>query len=163
MPFSLGARSRAQLDAVHPALRQAVQRAIGLTTQDFAVWQGLRTAAEQKQNVATGVSRTSNSLHLLQADGYAHAVDLVPWVDGKPLWDWPRIYPIAVAMRTAAADLSTVLRWGGVWDRKLHELDPTKLAAEVKAYTVRHAGSDLLDGPHFEIARVVPVPAVLKA
>ena len=39
--------------------------------------ESLRTVAEQKAKVAAGESRTMKSKHLAQADGFAHAVDLV--------------------------------------------------------------------------------------
>lgn len=148
MTYTLGARSLAHLDGVHPDLARVVKRAIAVTTQDFAVQQGLRTLEEQRRNVAAGNSRTLKSRHLT-----GHAVDLVPWIDGALKWDWDAIYHIASAMRGAASAESVPLRWGGCWDRSLAELpgDPAGLKTAVAAYAKRHAGSDLLDGPHFEL------------
>ena len=103
--FVLGTRSLERLQGVHPQLVAVVKRAIELSSQDFAVNEGLRTAARQKQLVATGASQTMNSKHLKQADGYGHAVDLVPWGDfdgngtSEMSWHWGHFYPIADAMR----------------------------------------------------------------
>jgi peptidoglycan L-alanyl-D-glutamate endopeptidase CwlK len=160
MTYVLGTASRAHLDGVHPKLVAVVERAIQITAQDFTVHEGLRTLAQQKLNVAKGVSRTLASKHIPQPDGYGHAVDLVPWVDGKPQWLWgePKdkvggCYAIAAAMRQAAAELKTDIRWGGAWDRPLLALSgvPAGLRDAVAAYKIRHVGSDLLDGVHFEL------------
>ena len=153
MTFALGATSLSRLGGVHPKLVAVVQHAINLTIQDFTVQEGLRTLETQKEYMARGVTRTMASKHLKQADGYGHAVDLVPWVDGQPRWEWPPIYNIASAMREAALQTGVILRWGGVWDRKLNELmpGPGSLKAAVLEYQGRLAGPDFLDGPHDEL------------
>lgn len=161
MTYILGARSRAELAGVHPTLVGVVERAITITEQDFTVADGMRTLEEQKQNVARGVSKTMNSRHLVQADHTGHAVDLVPWINGKPRWEWPPIYRIAAAMLVSARQLTVPLRWGGVWDKPLLSLDgtgardiaalPAILEHEVLGYISRHRGPDFLDGPHFEL------------
>ena len=152
MTYALGERSRAKLSGVHPRLVAVVNRAIALTEQDFAVTDGVRTLAQQQVLVSKGASKTLNSRHLPQPDGYGHAVDLVPFVDG-PRWEWPLIYPIAAAMRTAARELNVPLVWGGVWDRKLFELPntPDALKDAVAAYCLRHPGPDFIDGPHYQM------------
>jgi peptidoglycan L-alanyl-D-glutamate endopeptidase CwlK len=154
MTYSLGARSRANLVGVHPDLLRTVQRAIGITSQDFAVHDGVRTPAEQREFVHRGVSRTMNSRHLVHADGFGHAVDLVPFINGQLRWEWEPIYAIAAAMRQAAAASDVRLTWGGVWDRRLSDLAPgaPAMKAAVAAYTTRHPGPDFIDGPHFELA-----------
>lgn len=141
-----------RLQGVHPSLVSVVTLAITYSTQDFTVQEGLRSLAQEKVNVANGVSKTLASKHLVQIDGYGHAVDLVPWVAGKPLWSWPLIYPIAVAMRRAATEKGVTLIFGGVWDRHLNDLsaDALGLQRDVHDYTIRHPGPDLLDGPHYQ-------------
>lgn len=155
MTFALGARSRAELVGVHPRLVAVVERAIQLTAVDFSVHDGLRTETEQRALVARGASKTMNSKHRRQADGHGHAVDLVPFVNGKLRWEWPLIYPIADAVGRAATELGVSLRWGGVWDRPMSQLggSPEQLKREVAAYCVRHPGADFLDGPHFELLK----------
>lgn len=105
--------------------------------------------------VERGVSQTMNSNHLPKADGLGHAVDLVPYLDGKLVWSWPAIYPIAAAMQQASAEAKVEITWGGVWDRLMSELPsgPTALAAAVTAYEQRHPGRDFIDGPHYELGR----------
>lgn len=154
MSFSLSARSRAELKGVHPDLVAVVERAIALTAQDFCVHDGTRTLEQQKALVRAGASKTLNSRHLIREDGFGHAVDLVPWIGGKPRWDWKPIYLIAVAVRRAAVEQGISLTWGGVWDRRLADLPQTAVGIEAaaKAYCARHPGPDFIDGPHFEMA-----------
>jgi len=152
--FVLGSRSLERLSHVHPQLAKCVKLAITLTTCDFTVLQGLRTYAEQVAAVKAGNSRTMHSMHLPQADGLAHAVDLGAWLNGQVDWT-PRFYAdIAFAMDLAATDLKIAehIRWGGAWDRRLSDFGGNSNAyiEETQAYAKRHAGSDLIDMPHFE-------------
>ena len=158
MAYILGAKSRAELKGVHPDLIRVVERAIQITTQDFSVHDGLRTAEEQKRLVAAGASQTMNSKHRPQADGYGHAVDLVPFINGKMRWEWPAIYPIAAAVWQAARELKVDIRWGGAWIDldQIKTGTPGAMKAAVEAYGAarRKAGkSAFTDGPHFELAR----------
>ncbi|HEY1224770.1 MAG TPA: M15 family metallopeptidase [Brevundimonas sp.] len=154
MSFSFSDRSRAELKGVHPDLIAVVERALVLTTQDFCVHDGVRTPEQQKALVHAGASKTLNSRHLIRSDGFGHAVDLVPWIGGKPRWDWTPIYRVAEAVRRAGVERGVRLTWGGVWDRLLADLPETAtgLEAAVRAYTVRHPGPDFIDGPHYELA-----------
>ncbi|MFN4288900.1 MAG: M15 family metallopeptidase [Brevundimonas sp.] len=154
--FVLGSGSRAKLSGVHPRLIAVVERAIALTPQDFTVQDGVRTEAQQRALVQRGASKTMNSKHRVQADGYGHAVDLVPWVNGQPRWEWPLIWPIAAAMHQAARELNVALTWGGVWDRPFGDLDgsPEGLERAVAAYVARRRAlgqSAFIDGPHYEL------------
>lgn len=150
MAYRLGPSSLAALDGVHPDLVRVVQRAIGITRQDFTVTEGLRTPERQRALVADGKSRTLNSMHIRQPDGYGHAVDLVPYVDGRPVWDMARCQVLAEAMREAAQELGVGIRWGCAWDVDLRATSG-KGADVMGAYARRHAGSDFLDGPHYEL------------
>ncbi len=154
MSFVLSTRSRAELKGVHPDLIAVVERAIVLTAQDFTVHDGVRTLEQQKALVRSGASKTLNSRHLVKPDGYGHAVDLVPWIGGKPRWEWKPIYLIALAVRRAAVEQGVGLTWGGVWDRRLTDLPETAagIEAAVKEYCARHPGPDFIDGPHYELA-----------
>lgn len=152
--FELGKKSLAELDGVKPQLVRVVKRAIAISTIDFCVHDGIRTVEEQRRHVATGVSKTMNSDHLR-----GEAVDLVPWIEGKPRWWWPPIYQIAAAMHRAATELDIELQWGCVWDRPLNRLAPgvapeglaDALRKEGLAYNARHPGKDFPDGPHFAL------------
>jgi peptidoglycan L-alanyl-D-glutamate endopeptidase CwlK len=158
MTYSLGSKSRAELQGVHPKLVAVVERAIVLTKQDFSVHDGLRTLAEQKEYVKRGVSKTMNSMHMKQPDGFGHAVDLVPYINGQLRWEWRPIYVIASAVHQAAREQSVKLIWGAVWDRAFSDLpgDPKGLEQAVNAYVTRRRGqgkSAFVDGPHYELAR----------
>jgi len=152
--FQLGDHSLNELKPVKAELARCVKRAIELTVVDFRVQEGERTLAEQRAAVAAGNSRTMHSKHLRQADGTVWAVDLVAIIDGKVSWDFPYYAAIARAMDSAATELGVAdhIRWGCAWDRVLSDFggDAKAYMAEAKAYAARHAGSDLLDGPHFE-------------
>jgi peptidoglycan L-alanyl-D-glutamate endopeptidase CwlK len=157
MSYTLGAKSLLELAGVHPNLAHVVHRTIALTEQDFSVHDGLRTTAEQKEYVRRGVSKTMNSMHMKQADGFGHAVDLVPFINGQLRWEWKPIFTIAVAVRKAAAELKVPLIWGGVWDRDFLTIDPTPAAMEqaVNAYVARRRGAGktaFIDGPHWQLA-----------
>ena len=108
--YSLGKRSRERLNGVHPDLVKVVERAIEISTVDFAVLEGLRTPERQKVLKEAGASQTLNSRHIT-----GHAVDLGAYVGGSIRWDWPLYYQIADAMKTAAAELDIPLTWGGDW------------------------------------------------
>jgi len=153
MAYSFGKKSLAALEGVHPDLVRVVKRAIGISAQDFAVDQGLRSLATQKEYLKRGATRTLHSKHLIQPDGFGHAVDLVPFVAGDKRWEWPLIYPIALAMREAAVEEGVVLTWGGVWDRRLNLLpdDLLGIKVAVNSYCARHPGPDFIDGPHYQL------------
>jgi peptidoglycan L-alanyl-D-glutamate endopeptidase CwlK len=107
MGYTLGPRSRDNLEGVHTDLQRVVERAIEITDKDFTVIEGLRDIERQRELVNTGKSTTMNSRHLT-----GHAVDIAPW----PIsWDWEYFYPIADAMKQAAEELEVDLEWGGDW------------------------------------------------
>lgn len=155
--YVLGTSSRKRLEGVHPDLVALVHTAIALTTVDFAVAEGLRTPEEQRALYDSGASRKLDSRHLT-----GHAVDLVPYVGGRLRWDWPLCYHVAAAMQEAAAAAGVAVRWGGVWDRQLVELDspehprhsPHALREAVADYVARRRRQNrdaFIDGPHFEL------------
>lgn len=121
MTFSLSQKSKDRLSGVHPDLVKVVQRAIEITTCDFAVLEGVRSLARQEQLVKAGASQTMKSRHLT-----GHAVDIGAYVNGSVRWDWPLYRQLAAAMKKAAAELSVPLEWGGDW-------------------------KTLKDGPHFQL------------
>ena len=125
MSFRFSALSRSRLKGVHPDLIRVVDRALMLSSVDFMVIEGVRTPERQRALYAQGrtkpgriVTWTRRSRHLVQADGFGHAVDLAPY----PLdWEGPARFPkfdaIARAMFAAADDLNVAVRWGADWDR----------------------------------------------
>ena len=129
--FALTDKDLKVLSVVHPTLEKIVRHAATETEMPFMVFEGVRTMRRQKQLKAKGASRTLNSRHLS-----GHAVDLVPLINGKPVWDVPATMIIAAAMFKAADDLGFKgkMRWGGDWDMDGDYYD-----------------SKFYDGPHFEL------------
>lgn len=119
-----------------------VKRAIALTDVDFVVWDGRRSQAEQNGLVVKGASWSGQTgSGTLGRHVTGHAVDLVPWVEGKPRWHMPACRRIAAAMYQASVELRIPLRWGGTWAR----LKADALTVELHARRP--------DGPHFELPR----------
>lgn len=159
--YVLGAKSRAKLAGVHPALVRVVERAIQLTAQDFAVTSGVRTLEHQRGLVERGLSRDLTSNHLVQPDGYGHAADLVPWIGGKPTWtgldgkpsgdDRVPFYAIAVAVCEACREFDVAVRWGGAW---VDARTLTNPVGAVDLYVARRKAqgrTPFVDMPHWEL------------
>lgn len=86
MAFSFSRGSLKHLEGVHPDLQRVAKRAIKYTTIDFGITEGARSQQTQQQYLDAGKSQTLHSKHLIQDTGYAHAIDIVAWVDGSPNW-----------------------------------------------------------------------------
>lgn len=123
MTYTLSKKSRDRLVGVHQDLVKVVERAIEITTCDFAVLEGVRSQTRQEQLVKAGASQTMKSRHLT-----GHAVDIGAYVGGSVRWDWPLYNQLAAAMKKAAAELAIPLEWGGDW-------------------------KTLKDGPHFQLPK----------
>jgi peptidoglycan L-alanyl-D-glutamate endopeptidase CwlK len=115
MSFSLSEKSRHKLQGVHPDLVRVVERALEMATDDFTVGEGVRSLERQRELHAAGKSQTLKSKHLVQVDGYGHAVDLWVLVDGKVNWEMPRYKRLADVVLGAASLLGVNVEWGGNW------------------------------------------------
>ncbi|MFT4254107.1 MAG: M15 family peptidase [Caulobacter sp.] len=170
MSYSFSNNSLRRQQHVDPRLFAVGVTALARCAVDFGVTENQsRTAAEQQKKFDDGFSKVRpgpNARHMIQEDGFSKAVDYVPWIDGKFQWgdnqwrvrrtDGVVVLPfqqIALAMRSAAIEKGVAIRWGAVWDRRLNDLPATVqgLTDEMEAYKARHAGSDFLDGPHYEL------------
>lgn len=152
-PYTLGRTSLKNLEGVHPDLVWVVGYAIKITEQDFTITDGLRTKDEQAEYVRRGVAQTMLSKHLIQEDGWGHAVDLVPWINGKARWELPACYKIMEAMRRASFEHECLLRWGGAWVPLYRETPLWTPHRLVAAYVERKRQSGkpaFIDGPHYE-------------
>ena len=116
--FRLGKRSKRELEGVHPDLLAFATELITRTDYDWGVFDGVRTPREQAKLVARGVSKTSNSYHL-----YGLAVDLVPYINGKYVWEGADAQACFADIRKHALDIISeqgydihngFLEWG--WD-----------------------------------------------
>jgi hypothetical protein len=147
--FALGPRSLDNLMGVQPVLVAVVKRAIQITKVDFGVIEGLRTEARQRELVDKGASQTMNSRHLT-----GHAVDLMAYINGRASWELNLYDDIADAVKQAATELGTPIKWGGAWTvqdiRKWHGT----MASAMNSYIDerRKAGRrPFIDSPHFEL------------
>lgn len=143
MAITLGQRSLARLDGVHPKLVRVIMRAAAMARpdEDFTVLEGVRTLERQKALYAQGrtapgkiVTWTLKSNHFRNPrTGFGHAVDLAPF----PI-DWndsARFDRLAGVMFRAASIEGVKIRWGADWDQ---DGKP------------RERGES--DSPHFELA-----------
>ncbi len=135
--FYLGKRSLGRLHRLHPKLAACVTLAISLSDVDFTVSETVRTLERQKKLYYGKPKRTwtLDSKHMLQDDGFSHAVDLPPLMNGKLAWD--QCDKVKDAMFKAADMLGIRIRWGGDWNQNGSSKDE------------HQRGS--YDGPHFEL------------
>jgi len=149
MAFKLSARSLKRLEGVDPKLVSVVKRAIEISKVDFAVTEGLRTAAAQKKFVAAGKSQTMNSKHIT-----GDAVDLVAYVGKNISWELNLYDDIADAMKQAAKEQGVSLTWGAAWNIKDITQWKGTMEDAMNHYvdTRRSQGKrPFIDGPHFEL------------
>ena len=147
--FKLSQRSLDKLDGVKPELVEVVKRAIELTTVDFGVIEGLRTEEQQKALVEKGASQTMKSKHLT-----GDAVDLMAYVGGRGCWELNVYDEIADAVKTAATELGTPIRWGAAWTvSDLRNWEGTAEEAMNAYIDIRRAEGrrPFIDAPHFEL------------
>lgn len=121
--FKLSKKSLAKLSEVNSDLQKLVKNAIGLSTIDFGISEGMRTKERQQLLYDSGKSQTMNSRHLT-----GHAVDVYAWKDGAVSWEFEDYETINVAFSQAAKLTNIPYVWGGSW-------------------------KSFKDGPHFELKR----------
>ena len=148
MSFKLSERSLSKLEGVDSSLVAVVKRAIELTKVDFGVIYGMRTVEEQEKLVAAGKSQTMKSNHLV-----GKAVDLMAYVDGKGVWELNVYDDLCDAMKAAAEELSTPVKWGAAWSEgDIRTYPGTAEDAMMKYVDLRRSQGrrPFIDGPHFE-------------
>ena len=152
--YKLSGRSLNKLEGVHPTMVDTVKRAIELSKVDFGVIYGVRSLAEQKRLYEAGRSQTMKSKHLVQEDGYSHAVDLMAYDGSDPSWDIVMYDDIADAMKAAAKETGAKIRWGAAWtiDNIADWERPMQDAMNNYIDIRRKSGrTPFIDGPHFEL------------
>jgi len=148
MSFKLSTRSLGKLEGVDSSLVAVVKRAIELTKVDFGVIYGMRTEEEQKKLVAAGKSQTMKSNHLV-----GKAVDLMAYVDGAACWELNVYDDLCDAMKAAAEELGTPVKWGAAWSEgDIRTYPGTAEDAMMKYIDLRRSQGrrPFIDGPHFE-------------
>ena len=149
MSFKLSTRSLGKLEGVDSRLIDVVERAIELTKVDFGVIYGMRTVEEQEKLVAAGKSQTMKSNHLV-----GRAVDLMAYVDGKGCWELNVYDDLCDAMKEAAEELGTPIKWGAAWSEgDIRTYPGTAEDAMMKYIDLRRSQGrrPFIDGPHFEL------------
>tara|TARA_B100000214_G_scaffold318229_1_gene252434 strand:- start:6338 stop:6805 length:468 start_codon:yes stop_codon:yes gene_type:complete len=153
--YKLSGRSLNKLEGVHPTMVDTVKRAIQLSKVDFGVIYGVRSLAEQKRLYEAKRSQTMKSKHLVQEDGYSHAVDLMAYDGSDPSWDIVMYDDIADAMKAAAKETGAKIRWGAAWtiDNIADWERPMQDAMNNYIDIRRKSGrTPFIDGPHFELS-----------
>lgn len=103
----------------------------------------IRTAAQQREFLAAGTSKTLNSKHLITPERpFSRAVDAGPYPHRWPqegtkdFWkDWARLYYFAGVVVTTARQMGISIRYGGDWNGNFELKD-----------------ENFFDGVHFEEA-----------
>ena len=155
MAFKLSGRSLGKLEGVHPVLVDTVKRAIEVSSVDFGVIYGVRSLAEQKRLYEAKRSQTMKSKHLVQEDGYSHAVDLMAYDGSDPSWDIVMYDDIADAMKEASLETGAKICWGAAWQiDDIAKWDGTMEQAMNAYIDLRRSQSrrPFIDGPHFQIS-----------
>tara|TARA_B100000941_G_scaffold264283_1_gene218156 strand:- start:4806 stop:5258 length:453 start_codon:yes stop_codon:yes gene_type:complete len=149
MAFKLSKRSMSRLEGVNPKLVKVVTTAITMSKIDFGVICGLRTIEEQRELVAKGASQTMKSKHL-----EGNAVDLMAYIGSRGSWEMNLYDDIADAMKIAADEHDTQIRWGAAWHiTDLREWDSSMQDAMNEYIDLRRSQGrrPFIDGPHFEL------------
>ena len=139
MSFKLSKRSQINLRGVHPDVVKVVTAAIELTRVDFGVIEGVRALA---------------SKHLVQEDGYGHAVDLMAYVEGKGCWELNVYDDVADAIAAAARVKKVPIRWGCAWHISDIRGGGGSMEEAMNDYIDLRRSQGrrpFLDGPHFEL------------
>tara|TARA_B100001094_G_C18166372_1_gene792314 strand:+ start:749 stop:1216 length:468 start_codon:yes stop_codon:yes gene_type:complete len=155
MAFKLSGRSLGKLEGVHPDLVETVKEAIKVSLVDFGVIYGVRSLAEQQKLYDAGRSQTMKSRHLVQEDGYSHAVDLMAYDGSNPSWDIVMYDDIADAMLMAANKTGAKICWGAAWQiDDITSWDGTMEDAMNAYVDLRRSQNrrPFIDGPHFQLS-----------
>ena len=113
--YKFSDRSVQRMQGVHPDLIRCAEIALSYGEMDITVLKdgGVRTIERQKELKNSGASKTLNSKHLLQDDGFGYAIDLAPY----PI-DWNdirRFEKLGKLMLKASKEVGINLKWGGEW------------------------------------------------
>lgn len=113
--FTFGTASRSKFRGVHPELIRVAERAIQMSPVDFGVSEGVREYDRQVELVEQKKSTTLHSKHLIQPTGFAHAIDVFAYVNGKSNYTTKYYGPIVQAFIEAGTALGIQLRFGHLW------------------------------------------------
>lgn len=131
--WSWSAASRSRLDTVHPDLRRVIDVAFSHSSMPYDLTiprdGGARTLERQQELLEQGKTQILDSRHVTRKTfDLSLAVDVVPYIDGAPRWEWGPLRQCAEVIFRVAYDLRVPVIWGGHW-------------------------SDFPDGAHWELPR----------
>lgn len=134
--YRLSSKSKRRLKDVHPDLIRVIYGVLRI--MDVTVIGGVRTEKEQYKLVKGGFSKTMKSKHLIQEDGYAHAVDIAPY----PLdWDDKERF---IYMQGIAKGVAEIMFNEGIISNKLRSGIDWDGDGVLKDHS-------FFDGPHLEL------------
>ena len=137
--YKYSQKSLEKLNTCHPDLQKILKEAI--KHYDITIIEGKRSTERQKELVRTGKSKTMDSMHLDQGDGYSHAVDCalypIDWSDRERFVFLQGYLKGLADMLYERGEITHRLRLGVDWDGD----------GNVKEHS-------FFDGPHVEIRLV---------
>ena len=137
--YQFGERSLKNLEKVHPTFVKILKDALSSPKcpWDVTITDGARTLAQQREIYAQGRtkpgaivtwSKPENSKHLIQADGYGHAVDFIvcgysdfsgnykKFTSSKDIYKRTRLKEFAKHVIETARQQGYKVEWGGNWE-----------------------------------------------
>ena len=143
---SFGAASRANQQGVEPRLVKVSNSVVA--AWDCSITDGVRTLEEQRKNVAKGVSKTMDSKHLIQLDGYGHAIDIVPY----PInWDAIEKGYQAIKHATGGMEIAEMYAFAGFVDGVAHAMGIELRSGYDWNSNRQFEDQSFLDLPHHEL------------
>lgn len=133
MTYRFSETSTRRTMGVHPILVERAERVLSYGVIDLTVLKdgGVRSEGVQRALVDKGASKTMESHHRPQTDGFGHALDIAPY----PI-DWDNLYRFAIVgslmFRAASEDEYDVpMVWGGHW-RTFKDFPHFQIPREIK-------------------------------
>ena len=130
--YRLSNHSKGQLVGLHPDIGFMFTEGIKHTKQDFILFDGVRSEAQQRALVARGVSKTLDSYHI-----YGLAGDGVAWHNGRPSWkeelyvELRRVFAEVIKAHGLPIQNGYEL-WG--WDMPHYQMSGFKKTYDVRDY-----------------------------
>ncbi len=121
--YHWGKRSQQRLSTCADDLQRVLNAALAHPDcpSDLTIVHGHRTNEQQAELYAQGRTAPGNVVTNAKPGQSRHnswpseAVDVVPYVDGAPSWEWMHIDPMAAHIKRIASDLGIAITWGGDW------------------------------------------------
>jgi peptidoglycan LD-endopeptidase CwlK len=136
--YKYGKKSQEHLATLHPDLQKILN--IAIKYYDITILEGVRDIERQEELLRTGMSKTMDSKHLKQADGYSHAVDCainpIDWNDRERFVLLQGFLKGIADMLYDQGQISHRLRLGVDWDND----------GNIKEHS-------FFDGPHIELIK----------